>query len=142
MFHVEKDAQGCSIINIRAGHFLLRKDGILVGKPTPLDVQMADAIEMVAAMRRLVPGDEMRVLLDQRNVSRKIYPDARTYLIANSNRFSRLSILVGSALSRFFASGIIAATSLGSKARAFDNEPAALGWLQQVTPPTAASARR
>jgi hypothetical protein len=138
MFKVDKDPHGCPMITIRSGIFVLRRDGILVGKPTEADVNVADAIEMVAAMKKLVPGGHMKVLLDQRNVSRKILPDARNHLLTNTANFERLAILVSNTISRFFASGILAA-SVGSKARAFDSESAAVTWLLS---PAVVAARR
>jgi hypothetical protein len=128
--NIEQDpTTGRPSITIRSGIFVLRKDGILLGLPTSVDVGLYDAQEMVEAMKKLHPEHHGRLLLDQRKVTRKLSPEARDFLASHTVQFDRIAILVGSAISRFLASGILMVTGQAKKVQAFESEAAAVVWL-------------
>jgi hypothetical protein len=126
---IEPDQTGQPTMSIRSGTFILRKDGILVGLPTSVDVTLTDAKEMVEAMKKLHPQEHGKLLLDQRRANRKLLPEARIYLAEHTKQFDRIAILVGSAISRFLASGILMVTGQSKKVQAFESEAAAVAWL-------------
>jgi stage II sporulation SpoAA-like protein len=118
-------------ITLRGGRFVHLPDGIIVGAPTPSDMTLADAKEIVALFNRFEPSGHLRVLIDQRGVSRKLETAAREYMVESlKDSLDHLAIVTGNILSRFFASGVLAATGMRSKARAFDSEDEALSWLR------------
>ena len=125
---------------LAGGIFRVRPDGIVVGSPTAKDLELEDAKEFVELWRRIKPEGKIRLLLDQRGVSRKMTPGAREYLsTATRDAVERIAILVSNTFSRFFASGVLAATGLGKtlKARAFDSEQLAIAWLRENDESTA-----
>jgi hypothetical protein len=116
---------------LRGGIFWHLDDGIIVGKPTPNDMSLADAREFTALFWRLEPAGKFRILIDQRGVSRKLDASARGHLLDDMhNSLENLAIVTGNTISRFFASSILAALGMGAKARAFDSDDEALAWLR------------
>jgi len=127
--------------NLAAGTFIVRADGIVVGIPTAKDMDLDDAKEFLALWRRIQPNGKIRLLLDERGVSRKMSPESRAYFSENiQDVVEMIAILVKNTFSRFFASGVLAVMHTGkTKARAFDNEQAALEWLRSGASSKAAS---
>jgi hypothetical protein len=120
---------------LRAGIFWHLKDGIIVGKPTPHNMTLADAKEFTTLFSRLEPGGKFRILIDQRGVTRKLEAAAREHLVHElEHSLERLAIVTGNTISRFFASGILATLGMGSKSRAFDDDDEALAWLRSARP--------
>ncbi len=118
-------------IVLHGGKFMLLPDGIIIGAPTPNDMTLADAQEIVTLFGRLSPNGRFRILIDQRGVSRKLEAAAREYLVtALKDSLERLAIITGNTISRFFASGILATLGMSSKSRAFDSVDDALAWLR------------
>src|SRR5690349_2626010 len=118
------------MILLRGGKFRRLEDGVIVGWPTPLDMTLADAKEIVMLFWRLEPRGRFRILIDQRGVTRKVEGVARDYLASElESSIQNLAIITGNTISRFFASGILATMGMGKKARAFDSEEAALSWI-------------
>jgi hypothetical protein len=138
--NIEKDPSGRPRVTIRSGIFTVRPDGILLGEPTSVDVALADAKEMVEVMKKLRPQVQAKLLLDQRKVTRKLSPEARDYLAANTDQFDKIAVLVGSAISRFLASGILMVTGRRRRIQVFENEAAAVAWLNE-RPAMAATTR-
>ena len=68
------------MILLRAGKFRHLEDGVIVGWPTPIDMNLADAKELIELFWRLEPGGKFRILIDQRGVSRKLEAPAREHL--------------------------------------------------------------
>ena len=130
---IAKDASGQPQLAIRAGIFTVRKDGTLLGRPTSIDVDVSHAREMAEALKKIHPEPRGRLLLDQREVTRKISVEARAYLAANTPQFDKIAILVGSAASRFLASGILMVSGRTKQVQAFESEPEALVWLKAST---------
>ena len=132
---IQKDKEGRLTLSIRTGIFTVRSDGILLGQPTSVDVDVAEAREMVEAMAKIYPAPHGRLLLDQRKVSRRMTPAARAFLAENTDQFDKIAIIVGSAISRFLASGILMVSGRSRQVQVFENEAAAVLWLE----PTATS---
>jgi hypothetical protein len=118
-------------IVLRGGKFVRLPDGIIIGMPTPTDMTLKDAQEIVALFHKLSPDSKLRILIDQRGVSRKLEAAARQYLVsALQESLDHLAIITGNTISRFFASGILATLGMSSKSRAFDSIDDALVWLR------------
>jgi hypothetical protein len=118
-------------ILLHGGKFVLLPDGIIIGMPTPHDMTLKDAQEIVALFHKLSPNGKFRILIDQRGVSRKLETAAREYLVtAVKDSLDHLAIITGNTISRFFASGILATMGMSSKSRAFDSIDDALVWLR------------
>jgi len=118
-------------ILLHGGKFVRLPDGIIIGMPTPHDMTLKDAQEIVALFHRLSPKGSFRILIDQRGVSRKLETAAREYLVtAVKDSLDHLAIITGNTISRFFASGLLATMGMRSKARAFESIDDGLAWLR------------
>jgi hypothetical protein len=118
-------------IVLHGGKFVRLPDGIIIGMPTPHDMTLKDAQEIVALFHRLSPKGSFRILIDQRGVSRKLETAAREYLVtAVKDSLDHLAIITGNTISRFFASGLLATMGMRSKARAFESIDDGLAWLR------------
>jgi hypothetical protein len=119
-------------IKLRAGTFRHLPNGVIVGLPTNVDMNVEDAKEFIELFWRLEPKGGFRLMLDQRGVKRRVNAEAREHLKREVERgLDRLAIVTGNTISRFFASGILAGMGMGNRARAFDSEEAALSWLSE-----------
>jgi hypothetical protein len=107
----------------------MRKDGILLGRPTSVDMELTDAKEMVEALKKMSPGMHGRLLLDQRSASRKLSAEARAYMADHVDHFDKIAIVVASAISRFFASGVLMLIGRRRKVQVFESEASAVAWL-------------
>ena len=118
---------------LRGGIFWYLKEGIIVGKPTPFDMSLAEAKEFTDLFWRLEPSGNFRILIDQRGVTRKLDALARGHLVNETQKtLVGLAIVTGNTISRFFASSILVTLGMGSKARAFDSDDEALAWLRTI----------
>lgn len=119
-------------LTVRATKIEVLDDGILYCTPTSNDIDLPSAIEMISTFRELTPpGQKYRLLLDERNVTRKSHPEARKYMQSNSDAIEKMAILVGNTISRFFATGLLVVAGLGERTKVFDSESAALHWLRE-----------
>jgi flavorubredoxin len=118
-------------IKVRGGIIVRRSDGIVVAMPTEHDMALAEAVDVMQAILDLAPKDKpLRMLLDERGMSRKVNSEARKYLSSQLTKFDRIAILVKSAVSRFFATWLVSmATSLGDKVKIFDDPRKADIWI-------------
>ena len=120
------------IIQLRAGRFM-HTDGIIIGAPTLHDMHLEDAKEFIALFKKLEPDGNWCLLVDQRGVSRKLDAAARQHMASEIRKhLHSLAILTGNTVSRFFASGIIAALGMRTQARAFDSDAEALRWIREA----------
>jgi flavorubredoxin len=118
-------------IKVRGGIIVRRSDGIVVAFPTENDMDLADAKDVMRAILDLAPKDKpLRMLLDERGMSRKVLPEARKFLASETARFDRIAVVVKSAVSRFFATWLVSmTTSLGDKVKIFDDVRKADLWI-------------
>lgn len=121
------------LIEKRYGRFKVTDDGIIVGYPTEVDMDTPDAKDMVLLLRQLNPTPgKMQVLLDQRNVHRKLTSGARSEIKTQlQDEVDRIAVLIGNTISRFFASTVLMALGQGDKVRVFESEGQAFAWLRE-----------
>ncbi len=108
-------------------------DGVIIGGPTPHDMHLDDAIEFIALFKKLEPRGHWRILLDLRGVSRKLDAEARQHMRQEMREhLDGIAFVTANTISRFFASGIIAALGMRTQARAFDSDAEALRWIRSL----------
>ncbi len=116
------------------GSFAVLDDGIIVGYPKALDLELRDAMAVIELLRELTPpGQRIRLLLDHRSVSRKLTPEAQAAMkTLLEPELDRLAVLIGNTVSRFLASTMMRAFGQGDKVRVFESEGQALSWLREA----------
>jgi hypothetical protein len=120
------------MIETRTATIQLGSDGIIRVKLNPgPDALIEDAIESVAAVRKLAAGTEHPLLVDLRE-QKSVSKESRSYYTGEeaAKLVTAVAIVVGSPVSRVIGNFYIGFSKQRTPLRLFDSETMSVDWLK------------